>query len=68
MSYKSTAGYPLFMTQAKAHAKQRWLWEDDSFIEEMYDERPPAARQSAASWIDELAEKYDLTDPRSVGL
>lgn len=56
------------LAAALAHAKQRWCWDDESLIEEMLDGRTFISEAVVRDLIDEMAEHYDLIDPRTVGL
>lgn len=49
------------------YAKQRWCWDDRPFLEEMFD-RAYQAGEDPRHFVDRLAIKYDLTDPRAVGV
>lgn len=47
-----------------AYAKRRWCWDDKLFLVELV-ERHYTAGTSAEDFIDWLADKYELIDPRA---
>lgn len=52
-----------FLTQAVAYARQRWWWDDPTHIVELFDSHAPLD-QTPQQWIDYLACKYELFDPK----
>lgn len=57
---------PQVLIAAVAHAKQRWCWEDVSGIEELVTGHSFANEEAVHEYIDELADKYQLLDPREI--
>jgi hypothetical protein len=58
-----------YLADALAYAKERWCWDDVTFITEMYDNLDRADfTATPKEWIDSMAEHYDLLDPKDWGL
>ncbi|MGZ8317474.1 MAG: hypothetical protein ACXWVD_00085 [Telluria sp.] len=49
-----------------AHARKRWCWDDEAMLAELYERLYDAATDTPEAFVDDLAEDYDLTDPRSL--
>ncbi len=52
-----------FLQRALLYAVTRWCWDDASFIEEQY-AFLAETNLTPEAWIDEMAAKYDLLDPK----
>lgn len=51
------------LARVYAHAKARWCWDDERMLEELYQQRYDGSVTPEA-FVDALADKYDLDDPR----
>jgi hypothetical protein len=58
-----------YLADALAYAKERWCWDDVTFITEMFEGLdPPRGNETPGGWIDAMAFKFDLLDPRDYEL
>lgn len=48
-----------------AHARKRWCWDDEAMLAELY-ETMYGEGDTPEDFVDQLAEDYGLTDPRSL--
>lgn len=46
-----------------AYARERWCWDDESFLEEQYELRWRES-DTPEAFVDALAEDFELLDPR----
>jgi len=56
-----------FIAKAIEYATRRWLLDDPALVREYCEDRFQDSH-TPESILDELAERYDLTDPRDFGL
>lgn len=63
-AFKDAAARDAVLRAVYAHAKQRWCWDDITFLEEQVD-RLYKPDDTPADFVDALARDYDLEDPRA---
>jgi hypothetical protein len=56
-----------FIAKAIEYAYRRWLLDDPAVVREYCEDRLDAV-DTPESIVDEMAKRYDFTDPRDVGL
>jgi hypothetical protein len=57
---------PTTLAAILAYAKARWCWDDRTMLEELFDTY--AMSGTPEEFVDMWAHKYDLTDPRDLGI
>ena len=48
---------------ALVYAAERWAWDDEAMIEELFEKDPPQEGETVTEWVDSYARHYDLIDP-----